>query len=151
MRVAVNLVLLLVVVLQVMGCVRATSLVEKRDLQARDFFEEVLMQLIHQRRMFLDGFGNGTAAIERNFGFDEPTSIDVTAAAEAGEGRGRKKKLRQMNRTLMAIIMAYTLKFMFLIPTFVGTLILLKFTTALAGFFYALFAAVLGLEHHNHH
>lgn len=66
------------------------------------------------------------------------------------EGRGRRKKLRQMNRTLMAMVMAFSLKFMFLVPTFIGTLILLKFATALAGFFYALFAAVLGLEHHHH-
>lgn len=69
-----------------------------------------------------------------------------------GEARGKKKKeIKQMNKTLMAIIMAYTLKFFFLIPTFIGTLIMLKFTTLLAGFFYALYAAVLGLDHHRDH
>lgn len=73
-RLAVNLVLLLVVMLLVMGCVRTSNQIDESNLQARDFFEEVLMQLIHHRRMFLDGFANGTAAIERNFNFDEPTT-----------------------------------------------------------------------------
>ena len=68
----------------------------------------------------------------------------------AGEPRGKRKKIKRLNKTLMAIAMAYTLKFMFLIPTFVGTLVLLKFTATLAGFFYALFAAVLGLDHRDH-
>lgn len=46
----------------------------------------------------------------------------------------------------MALLMAYKLKFVALIPTLVGGLILLKATALLAGFFFALFAAVLGLK-----
>lgn len=59
--------------------------------------------------------------------------------------RPRRKK-RKMDRTMMALLMAYKLKFVALIPTLVGGLILLKATALLAGFFFALFAAVLGLK-----
>lgn len=53
-----------------------------------------------------------------------------------------------MNKPMMALLMAYKLKFIALIPTMIGGLILLKGTTLLAGFFFALFAAVLGLKVH---
>lgn len=53
-----------------------------------------------------------------------------------------------MDRTMMALLMAYKLKFIALIPTMIGGMILLKGTTLLAGFFFALFAAVLGLKVH---
>ncbi|XP_073968002.1 uncharacterized protein [Bombus fervidus] len=59
--------------------------------------------------------------------------------------RPRRRK-RKMDRTMMALLMAYKLKFVALIPTMVGGLILLKATALLAGFFFALFAAVLGLK-----
>ena len=46
----------------------------------RDMFERALMQLIKHRRMFLDGFGNGTAsaAMYRDFGFDSASSLGAT-------------------------------------------------------------------------
>ncbi|XP_076631415.1 uncharacterized protein LOC143346809 [Colletes latitarsis] len=59
--------------------------------------------------------------------------------------RPRRKK-RKMDRTMMALLMAYKMKFFALIPTMLGGLILLKATALLAGFFFALFAAVLGLK-----
>ncbi|CAL7938072.1 unnamed protein product [Xylocopa violacea] len=59
--------------------------------------------------------------------------------------RPRRRK-RKMDRTMMALLMAYKLKFVALIPTMVGGLILLKATALLAGFFFSLFAAVLGLK-----
>ncbi|XP_017891503.1 uncharacterized protein LOC108631846 [Ceratina calcarata] len=62
--------------------------------------------------------------------------------------RPRRRK-RKMDRTMMALLMAYKLKFVALIPTLVGGLILLKATALLAGFFFALFAAVLGLKVKN--
>jgi len=49
---------------------------------------------------------------------------------------------------MIALLMAYKLKFMALIPSLLGGLLLLKGTTLLAGFFFALFAAVLGLKVH---
>ena len=51
-----------------------------------------------------------------------------------------------MNQAMMALLLAYKLKFATLIPTMIGGLIILTSTTALAGFFFALFAAVLGLK-----
>jgi hypothetical protein len=49
---------------------------------------------------------------------------------------------------MIALLMAYKLKFMALIPSLLGGILLLKGTTLLAGFFFALFAAVLGLKVH---
>lgn len=53
-----------------------------------------------------------------------------------------------MEKTMLALLMAYKLKFVALIPTLLGGLLLLKGTTLLAGFFFSLFAAVLGLKAH---
>ncbi|XP_043266952.1 uncharacterized protein [Venturia canescens] len=65
------------------------------------------------------------------------------------ERRDKKKKNKiKRSRVLMALLLAYKLKFAALIPTIVGGLALLVSTTALAGFFFALFAAVLGLKGH---
>ncbi|XP_032663247.1 uncharacterized protein LOC116840535 [Odontomachus brunneus] len=79
---------------------------------------------------------------EVDFG-DAHSKIGV--AKEKDRPRDRKKR---MDRTMMALLMAYKLKFIALIPTMIGGLILLKGTTLLAGFFFALFAAVLGLKVH---
>ncbi|XP_014475674.1 PREDICTED: uncharacterized protein LOC106744994 [Dinoponera quadriceps] len=68
-----------------------------------------------------------------------------TEVKERDRPRNRK---RRMDRTMMALLMAYKLKFIALIPTMIGGLILLKGTTLLAGFFFALFATVLGLKVH---
>ncbi|XP_076677261.1 uncharacterized protein LOC143373682 [Andrena cerasifolii] len=59
-----------------------------------------------------------------------------------------RRRRRKMDRTMIALLMAYKMKFIALIPTMVGGLILLKATALLAGFFFALFAAVLGLKVH---
>ncbi|XP_012228126.1 uncharacterized protein [Linepithema humile] len=76
---------------------------------------------------------------------DEHSAHSKIGVEERDRPRGRK---RRMDRTMMALLMAYKLKFVALIPTLLGGLILLKGTTLLAGFFFALFAAVLGLKGH---
>ncbi|XP_063988824.1 uncharacterized protein LOC135168501 [Diachasmimorpha longicaudata] len=62
------------------------------------------------------------------------------------ELRGRPKKHKKMKRALIALLLAYKLKFAALVPAIIGGLIMLVMTTGLAGFFFALFAAVLGLK-----
>ncbi|XP_018321590.1 uncharacterized protein LOC108734500 [Agrilus planipennis] len=64
-----------------------------------------------------------------------------------GYSRSRRKKLKKrFEKYILPLIMAYKLKFVALIPLFVGGLILLVGSTGLAGFFFALFAAALGLK-----
>ncbi|XP_076295350.1 uncharacterized protein LOC143216315 [Lasioglossum baleicum] len=71
---------------------------------------------------------------------------DLPASKDYGDsGRPRRRK-QSMEKTMMALLIAYKMKFVALIPTLVGGLILLKATALLAGFFFALFAAVLGLK-----
>ncbi|KYN39954.1 hypothetical protein ALC56_05722 [Trachymyrmex septentrionalis] len=71
--------------------------------------------------------------------------IKAFPARSANEARRKKRKV---GHTMLALLMAYKLKFVALIPIILGGLILLKGTTLLAGFFFALFAAVLGLKIH---
>ncbi|XP_033341558.1 uncharacterized protein LOC117229277 [Megalopta genalis] len=73
---------------------------------------------------------------------------DLPASKDYLTGGGPRRKMQKMDRTMMALLIAYKMKFVALIPTMVGGLILLKATALLAGFFFALFAAVLGLKVH---
>lgn len=59
-----------------------------------------------------------------------------------------KKKLRQF---MMPLLLAYKMKFFTLIPILVGGLLLLTGATGMAGFFFALFAAAMGLKTGYHH
>ncbi|KAL2720123.1 uncharacterized protein V1478_010389 [Vespula squamosa] len=63
-------------------------------------------------------------------------------------GRPKKKKRRRMHRALMALLLAYKLKFIALLPTMLGGLILLIGKALLTGFFFSIFAAVLSLKSH---
>ncbi|KAF7279556.1 hypothetical protein GWI33_007075 [Rhynchophorus ferrugineus] len=61
----------------------------------------------------------------------------------------RKKKggfRKKLKRYLLPLLIAYKLKFFTLIPVMIGGLVLLTGATGLAGFFFALFAAVMGLK-----
>ena len=59
-----------------------------------------------------------------------------------------KKKLRnkKYSKYMMPLLLAYKLKYFALIPVMLGGLVLLVGATGLAGFFFALFAAVMGLQ-----
>ncbi|XP_050460840.1 uncharacterized protein LOC126856414 isoform X1 [Cataglyphis hispanica] len=76
---------------------------------------------------------------------------DVHSAQSRSEVEARvsdeARRRRRMN-IMLPLLLAYKLKFISLIPTIIGGLFLLKGTTLLAGFFFALFAAVLGLKVH---
>lgn len=47
---------------------------------------------------------------------------------------------------MLPLLLAYKLKYFALVPLLVGGLVLLVGATGLAGFFFALFAAVMGLQ-----
>ncbi|XP_030768086.1 uncharacterized protein LOC115891684 [Sitophilus oryzae] len=72
---------------------------------------------------------------------------DLDEARDKKKG-GMKKKLK---RYLLPLLIAYKLKFFTLIPVMIGGLVLLTGATGLAGFFFALFAAVMGLKSGSHH
>ncbi|XP_047539560.1 uncharacterized protein LOC125072968 [Vanessa atalanta] len=56
------------------------------------------------------------------------------------------KKVKKYSKYMMPLLLAYKLKYFALIPVMIGGLILLVGATGLAGFFFALFAAVMGLQ-----
>ncbi|KAJ3642977.1 hypothetical protein Zmor_025721 [Zophobas morio] len=76
------------------------------------------------------------------------TDFDV---ARTRDSRGKFKVKKKIKRFLLPLLLAYKLKFFTLIPVLIGGLILLTGATGLAGFFFALFAAVMGLKAGNSH
>ncbi|KAF5286534.1 hypothetical protein FQR65_LT12538 [Abscondita terminalis] len=64
---------------------------------------------------------------------------------ETGRKKGKKVK-KKLKKLILPLLLAYKLKFFSLIPILVGGLILLTASTGLAGFFFALFAASMGLK-----
>ncbi|KAL5284816.1 hypothetical protein ACFFRR_006871 [Megaselia abdita] len=69
------------------------------------------------------------------------------------ESRGSKKKIKKIKKKykkfLLPLLIAYKLKFFALIPVMIAGLTLLVGTTGLAGFFFALFAAIMALKTDN--
>ncbi|XP_020707896.2 uncharacterized protein LOC110116985 [Athalia rosae] len=82
------------------------------------------------------------------FNSKQPSRIlDVGSLGTREKVLSRKKK-DKMTQFMLPLLVAYKLKFAALIPVLLGGMSLLASTTALAGFFFALFAAVLGLKTH---
>ncbi|XP_043472577.1 uncharacterized protein LOC122505163 [Leptopilina heterotoma] len=95
------------------------------------------MQIAHfQSRGFLDDANDAIDDAESAF---KNVQLYVKKAVEP-------RKRNKHNNKMLALLMAYKMKLMALVPILVGGVILLTSTTALAGFFFALFAAVLGLR-----
>ncbi|KAG5884647.1 hypothetical protein JTB14_035742 [Gonioctena quinquepunctata] len=76
------------------------------------------------------------------------TRIPMTSdfADSSRQERGKFKYKKRLRRFMMPLLLAYKLKFFTLIPVLIGGLVLLTGATGLAGFFFALFAAVMGLK-----
>ncbi|XP_049880446.1 uncharacterized protein LOC126376940 [Pectinophora gossypiella] len=60
--------------------------------------------------------------------------------------KGLKKGKKQLTKYMLPLLLAYKLKYFALVPLLIGGLVLLVGATGLAGFFFALFAAVMGLQ-----
>ncbi|XP_053670968.1 uncharacterized protein LOC128721259 [Anopheles nili] len=72
-----------------------------------------------------------------------------TALQTAKTPEGRKKKFhikKKYKKFLIPLLLAYKIKFLALVPAIIGGLILLVKAAGLAGFFFALFTAVVSLK-----
>lgn len=71
------------------------------------------------------------------------------------ESRKLKKKKHKIKKKfkkfMLPLLIAYKLKFFALIPILIGGLVLLVGSTGMAGFFFALFAAVISLKGSHGH
>lgn len=67
-------------------------------------------------------------------------------ASSTYQSRKLKKIKKKIQKLLFPLLIAYKLKFLTLIPVLIGGLTLLVGTTGLAGFFFALFTAVMSLK-----
>lgn len=57
-----------------------------------------------------------------------------------------KIKKTKLKKYVLPLLLAYKMKYFALVPVLIGGLVLLVGATGLAGFFFALFAAVMGLQ-----
>lgn len=73
-------------------------------------------------------------------------NIGLAASSPPYQGRKLKKLKKKIQKLLLPLLIAYKLKFLTLIPVLIGGLTLLVGTTGLAGFFFALFTAVMSLK-----
>lgn len=72
-------------------------------------------------------------------------AAENTMALAFDEGR-HKSKNKHLQRLLLPLLLAYKLKFLTMIPLLVAGLTLLVGTSGMAGFFFALFTAVMTLR-----
>ncbi|KAJ6637526.1 hypothetical protein Bhyg_10257 [Pseudolycoriella hygida] len=74
-----------------------------------------------------------------------------TSMVEARHGHGHHKKKfkikKKYKKYLLPLLIAYKLKFFTLVPVIISGLMLLAGSTGMAGFFFALFTAVITLKH----
>uniref|UniRef100_A0A6P7F438 Uncharacterized protein LOC114324593 n=1 Tax=Diabrotica virgifera virgifera TaxID=50390 RepID=A0A6P7F438_DIAVI len=75
-----------------------------------------------------------------------PMTPEFADSSGQGRGRGKGKYKKRFKKFILPLLLAYKLKFFTLIPVLIGGLVLLTGATGLAGFFFALFAAVMGLK-----
>uniref|UniRef100_A0A182QC97 Uncharacterized protein n=1 Tax=Anopheles farauti TaxID=69004 RepID=A0A182QC97_9DIPT len=77
----------------------------------------------------------------------EPSDHDTSETTKEEEGRKKKFHLKKKyKKFLIPLLLAYKIKFLALVPAIIGGLILLVKSAGLAGFFFALFTAVVSLK-----
>ena len=74
------------------------------------------------------------------------SSTSKSLSSETVSGRKVKKVKKKLKKFLLPLLVAYKLKFITLLPLLVSGLVLLVGTTGMAGFFFALFLAVMSLK-----
>lgn len=96
------------------------------------------------------------SAIERRHAFltsiRSVSSLVISDETPMVEGRKKKKfkhfkMKKKFKKFLIPLLLAYKLKFLALIPLVIAGLVLLVGSTGMAGFFFALFTAVISIKH----
>uniref|UniRef100_A0A182NKY7 Uncharacterized protein n=1 Tax=Anopheles dirus TaxID=7168 RepID=A0A182NKY7_9DIPT len=96
-----------------------------------------------------DGAGDDGAGINKNALQTTDHDGGESPNGEEEEEEGRKKKFhlkKKYKKFLIPLLLAYKIKFLALVPAIIGGLILLVKSAGLAGFFFALFTAVVSLK-----
>lgn len=80
--------------------------------------------------------------------FEEEDIGSIKGQEEQRNKNKKKKKLKpkKLKKYMLPLLLAYKMKYFALVPVMIAGLILLIGATGLAGFFFALFAAVMGLQ-----
>ncbi|XP_025269714.1 uncharacterized protein LOC112639549 [Camponotus floridanus] len=146
----------LITILLTLNCVShameySKSLQEKRqeDEERAVTFSRKILRYMYNNITFEDLISSTDRIARDTLAEMHVQDVDAQPRSEVEERvLDQARRRRRMDRTMLALLMAYKLKFIALIPAILGGLFLLKGTTLLAGFFFALFAAVLGLKVH---
>lgn len=79
--------------------------------------------------------------------FEEEDVGSIKGQGEERHKNKRKKiKPKKLKKYMLPLLLAYKMKYFALVPVMIAGLVLLIGATGLAGFFFALFAAVMGLQ-----
>ncbi|KAJ0170868.1 hypothetical protein K1T71_013640 [Dendrolimus kikuchii] len=76
---------------------------------------------------------------------EDVTGQDVSKS-KLSKSKKPKLKSKKLKKYMLPLLLAYKMKYFALVPVMIGGLVLLVGATGLAGFFFALFAAVMGLQ-----
>ncbi|XP_053660186.1 uncharacterized protein LOC128709225 [Anopheles marshallii] len=95
-----------------------------------------------------DDDDTGVGGSDRNaIASPQPDDQEGDALGKGEEGRKKKFHLKKKyKKFLIPLLLAYKIKFLALVPAIIGGLILLVKSAGLAGFFFALFTAVVSLK-----
>ncbi|GBP17607.1 hypothetical protein EVAR_12313_1 [Eumeta japonica] len=81
---------------------------------------------------------------------EEEVEVDLDGNDQNQKTLKKKKFKKKYAKYMLPLLLAYKLKFFTLIPLLISGLVLLVGATGMAGFFFALFTAVMGLQKASH-
>ncbi|XP_026754404.2 uncharacterized protein LOC113514514 [Galleria mellonella] len=133
---------------------KAIPLIRSQEFQRRslDVDEEPIIEkpegfseATASRRSLSYVLGLGDSAEIEEEDEDEDDILEDEAERKKGVKKPKYKK-KKLKKYVLPLLLAYKMKYFALVPVMIGGLILLIGATGLAGFFFALFAAVMGLQ-----
>ena len=78
--------------------------------------------------------------------YEEEDLGSIKGQEERKKNKRKKLKPKKLKKYMLPLLLAYKMKYFALVPVMIAGLVLLIGATGLAGFFFALFAAVMGLQ-----
>jgi hypothetical protein len=98
------------------------------------------------QKIFTDIFGEDDAEEDRDDELETEDEDEDTEGFKSKHKKPKLKKAKKLKKYVLPLLLAYKMKYFAMVPVLIGGLILLVGATGLAGFFFALFAAVMGLQ-----
>ncbi|KAM3960662.1 uncharacterized protein ACR2FA_005252 [Aphomia sociella] len=136
---------------------KAIPLIRSQEFQRRslDVDEEPIIEkpegfseAVASRRSlsYALGLEDSSDEVEEEEDDEDDLLEDGTVRKKGVKLKKKKFKKTKLKKYVLPLLLAYKMKYFALVPVMIGGLVLLIGATGLAGFFFALFAAVMGLQ-----